>query len=391
MKLVHLTTADLSLRALLLNQLERYAKEGFEVVGVSAPGPYVGELEERGIRHVPVAALTREWTPVQDLRALRELRRIFREERPTIVHTHNPKTSAFGRLAARSARVPVVVNTVHGLYAAADIGRVKRGVVRLTERVTARFSDFELYQSQEDHRWAVRTRLVPERRAGWLGNGVDTRRFDRSAVEPGRVAAVRAAWGVEPGAVVVGTVGRLVREKGYLELFRAAEVVRREHPDAVVVAVGPEDPSKEDRLDEATLERVRAQPGVVLAGEGAGEDMPAIYAAMDVFCLPSYREGVPRSAIEAMSTGLPVVATDIRGCREVVVDGVTGLLVPPRDHWALARAVARLLADRPLAAAMGGAGRARAVERFDEDLVIERTLKVYDRLLRAKGLGGLPS
>ena len=237
----------------------------------------------------------------------------------------------------------------------------------------------------------MRTRLVPERRAGWLGNGVDTRRFDRAAADPDRVAALRAAWGATPGAVVVGTVGRLVREKGYLELFRAAEVVRREHPDAIVVAVGPEDPSKEDRLDAATLERVGAQEGVVLAGEGASEDMPAIYAAMDVFCLPSYREGVPRSAIEAMSTGIPVVATDIRGCREVVVDGVTGLLIPPRDHAALARAVGRLLADRPLAAAMGGAGRTRAVERFDEDLVIERTLKVYDRLLQAKGLGGLPS
>jgi glycosyltransferase involved in cell wall biosynthesis len=105
-----------------------------------------------------------------------------------------------------------------------------------------------------------------------------------------------------------------------------------------------------------------------------------------VFCLPSYREGVPRSAIEAMSTGLPVVASDIRGCREVVADGVTGLLIPDRAHAAIARAVARLLADPGLREAMGAAGRARAVERFDEELVIERTLDVYDRLLRAKGL-----
>jgi glycosyltransferase involved in cell wall biosynthesis len=385
MKLIHLTTVDLSLRALLLNQLERYAKEGFEVVGVSAPGPYVPEIEDRGIRHVPVESLTRSWTPMQDARALQDLRRIFRAEHPTIVHTHNPKTGVLGRVAARSTRVPVVVNTVHGLYAAADIGAAKRTVVRGAERVSARFSDHELFQSREDFDWALRTKLVPPGRATWLGNGVDTARFDRSAADPTRVAELRATWGAE-GRVVIGTVGRLVAEKGYRELFRAAAVVRRTHPEALFVAVGPEDPSKADRLDPALLERVRAGHDVVLAGEGDGEDMPAVYAAFDVFCLPSYREGVPRSAIEAMSTGLPVVASDIRGCREVVADGVTGLLIPDRAHAAIARAVARLLADPGLREAMGAAGRARAVERFDEELVIERTLDVYDRLLRAKGL-----
>jgi len=385
MKLIHLTTVDLSLRALLLDQLERYAKEGFEVVGVSAPGPYVPELEARGIRHVPVRSLTRSWTPLQDARAFRELRRIFRAERPTIVHTHNPKTGVLGRLAARSTGVPVVVNTVHGLYAAADIGPAKRLVVRGAERISARFSDHELFQSEEDHAWAVRTRLVPERRATWLGNGVDTARFDRAAVDPERVAALRASWGAE-GRMVVGTVGRLVAEKGYRELFRAASVVRRTHPEALFVAVGPEDPSKADRLDPVLLERVRAGEDVVLAGEGDGEDMPAVYAAFDAFCLPSYREGVPRSAIEAMSTGLPVVATDIRGCREVVADGVTGLLIPDHDQGAIARAVSRLIHDADLREDMGRAGRARAVERFDEDLVIRRTLDVYERLLRAKGL-----
>jgi glycosyltransferase involved in cell wall biosynthesis len=384
-KLIHLTTVDLSLRALLLNQLERYAKEGYEIVGVSAPGPYVAELEARGIRHVAVESLTRSWTPLQDLRALAELRRIFRDERPTIVHTHNPKTGVFGRLAARAARVPIVVNTVHGLYAAADIGAVKRTVVRTAERVSAKVSDFELFQSEEDHRWAVRTRLVPARRAAWLGNGVDTTRFDPRTVDVARAAELRAAWGAT-GRLVVGTVGRLVAEKGYRELFRAAEVVRREHPEAVFVAVGPEDPSKADRLDAATLERLRAKEGIVLAGEGAADDMPAIYQAFDLFCLPSYREGVPRSAIEAMSMGRPVVATNIRGCREVVADGETGLLIPVRDHAALARAVSRLLADPALRERMGSAGRVRAVERFDEELVVQRTLEVYDRLLRAKGL-----
>src|SRR6266545_6798993 len=121
MKLVHVTTVDLSLRALLLHQLERYRDEGFDVAGVSAPGPYVADLEARGIRHVPIRSLTRAWTPLSDLRAFLELYRVFRREGPAIVHTHNPKTGALGRIAARLARVPIVVNTVHGLYASADL------------------------------------------------------------------------------------------------------------------------------------------------------------------------------------------------------------------------------------------------------------------------------
>ena len=302
------------------------------------------------------------------------------------MHTHNPKTGVFGRLAARTSGVPIVINTVHGLYASADLGAAKRGIVKLAERVSARVSDYELFQSEEDYRWALRTHLVPDRRAGWLGNGVDTSRFDRAAVDPARVAALRASWGIRDDEVVVGTVGRLVAEKGLRELFRAAEVVRREHPGARFVVVGPEDPSKADRLDAAAIEAARAAGHVSLPGEGAGHDMPAVYAAFDLFCLPSYREGVPRSAIEAMSTGLPVVATDIRGCREVVEDGVTGLLIPVRDHGAIARAVTRLLRDAELRREMGRAGRTRAVERFDERQVEDRTLAVYDRLLKAKGL-----
>jgi glycosyltransferase involved in cell wall biosynthesis len=142
--------------------------------------------------------------------------------------------------------------------------------------------------------------------------------------------------------------------------------------------VGPEEPSKADRLDEGLVARARAD-GVVFHGEG--RDMPSIYAAFDVFVLASYREGVPRSVIEAQGMERPAVATDIRGCREVVDDGATGVLVPAGDDQALAPAIERLAADAELRGRMGAAGRVRMLEGFDEERVVERTLDVYRRLL----------
>lgn len=382
-RLIHLTTVDLSLRALLSYQLRRFAEEGFEVIGASAPGPHVAALEAEGIGHLAVPSLTRSWTPGRDARALGELHRLFRREAPTIVHTHNPKSGVLGRVAARTARVPVVVNTVHGLYANPALPPLRRSAIRAAERLAGRLSHHELFQSEEDHSFALRTRMVPASRAGWLGNGVDVRRFDPAAVDPGAAAALRRSWGAAEGDVVVGTVGRLVREKGHEELFEAASALRGELPRLRFVVVGPDEPGKEDRLGPAAVEAARAA-GVVFHGEEW--DMPPVYAAFDVFALPSHREGVPRSAIEAMAMARPVVATDIRGCREVVAPGETGILVPPRDPGELARAIRTLATDPGLAGRMGEAGRSRAVARFDEEDVVRRTLEVYLRLLAARGI-----
>jgi glycosyltransferase involved in cell wall biosynthesis len=382
-KLVHVTTVDLSLRVLLAFQLERFRDAGYDVVGVSTPGEHVEALERRGIRHVPVRSLTRRWSPGRDARALSELRHVFHRERPTIVHTHNPKSGVLGRAAARSAGVPVVVNTVHGLYTSAELGAGRRLAIGGAERIAARLSNAELFQSEEDLAYALRSRLVSPERANWLGNGVDLSRFAPVRVPPTATRELRITWGAEEDSVVVGTVGRLVREKGYREFIQAARSVRASHPDTVFVAVGPEEPDKSDRLDADDLADARAA-GVVLHGPGV--DMPRLHAAFDLFVLASYREGMPRSAIEASAMARPVVATDIRGSREVVEHGVTGTLVPARNADALAGAIRTLLGDPDVRAAMGAAGRRRAEERFDENAVVDRTLRVYERLLRERGI-----
>jgi len=375
-RLVHLTTTDMSLALLLGPQLRAFAERGMEVIGVSAPGDYVGRLADWGIVHVPLEHATRAVSLRHDLQALPELTRLFRRLRPDIVHTHNPKPGVYGRLAARAAGVPGIVNTVHGLYAAPEDPLARKAFVYALERTASVCSSVELVQNSED--LATLRRLgVPAAKLVLLGNGVDLSRF-RPARSPAEVARARETLGVGSEAVVAGTVGRLVWQKGFRELFAAADHMRTIRPEVVFVVVGPQDPAKGDALDANALSAAAALGNVRLLGQR--DDVEKLYPGFDLFVLPSYREGFPRSAMEAAASGVPVVATDIRGCREVVDHGVNGVLVPVRDADALTVAVAELAADPARRRAFGTAARAKAEAAFDDQAVIETTLAAYARL-----------
>jgi glycosyltransferase involved in cell wall biosynthesis len=392
-RLVHVTTTDMSLALLLGSQLQAFAAAGYDVVGVSAPGPYVARLDAWGIEHIPLRHATRAVAPRHDLLAYRELRRLFSQLDADIVHTHNPKPGIYGRFAARRARTPVIVNTVHGLYAQRDDGWLRRTIVYRLERLAARASHAELVQNEEDLE-TLEHLGVPRAKLHLLGNGIDLARFDPARIhssqtdssdsdaQAARVAAVRRELGVRPGDVVVGVVGRLVVEKGYREVFAAAAALRARRPEIRVVVIGPADDAKAGSIPPAELDQARRDSGVQVLG--SRDDMEDLYAAMDVYVLASHREGFPRSAMEASAMGVPVIATDVRGCRQVVDHDVTGLLVPVRDADALGAAIESLSTDPARRAALGAAGRAKAVREFDEQRVIDRTLAVYDSLLQTR-------
>lgn len=378
MKLAHVTTSDISLALLLSHQLTAYKAAGFEVTGISGPGPWAAGLQARGIRHLVIPSLVRSWSPASDTRAFADLFRLFRRERFDIVHTHNPKTGVFGRIGARLAGVPVVVNTVHGLYGV-DRPGVRRAVFLAMERLAAACSDFEFCQSREDLEHLRALRIVRYGRSLHIGNGVDLTVFDPAIVDR---AAVRAALGIEDSAIVVGTVGRLVWEKGLREVFQAAERLRAERPDVRVLIVGPSDADKADAVPSDVLADLE-QRGVIRF-LGLRHDVRDLYRAMDIFVLGSYREGLPRSAVEAAAMALPMVLTDIRGCREVISDGEGGFLVPPRDAVALEAAVRRLVDDAPMRKRFGEANRQKALGAFDERRIAGQILEVYRRLLAEK-------
>jgi glycosyltransferase involved in cell wall biosynthesis len=370
-RLLHVTTTDISLEVLLGPQLRAFRDAGYDVHTASAPGPFSAKLASDGIHHHPLRHATRAFALGRDIAAMAELHSLFRRLRPEIVHTHNPKPGVYGRIAARAAGVPLVVNTQHGLYAQPTDRSGRRLSVYALERLAASCSHVELIQNPEDLETLARLG-VPRPKLRLLGNGVDLDRF-RPAL-PGLRKEVRSELGIEDGQVVVGAVGRLVWEKGYAEFFTAAQRLLARRRDLAVVVAGPYDVDKGDPLS----------PADVAAAEAAGvrflgyrHDPDRLYAAFDIYVLASHREGFPRSAMEAAACGLPIVTTNIRGCREVVEHDQTGLLVPVRDPAALEAAIERLVGDGAARQRLGEAAAAKALQEFDQGRVIASTLDVY--------------
>jgi glycosyltransferase involved in cell wall biosynthesis len=241
------------------------------------------------------------------------------------------------------------------------------------ERLAAAFSHVELVQNPEDADTIVERLRVPARRVHVLGNGIDIARFTRSG-DPDRRRSLRAEWGIPEDAVVLGVVARLVREKGIREIIEAAALVRRADPRARFVIVGPHEECKADGITPAEVEAA-TRAGVLFAGRR--DDMPDVYEAFDVFVTASWREGIPRAAMEAAAMGLPTVATDVRGNRQVVAHASTGLLVPSRRPALLAEACLRLVSDADLRRAMGERAAQRARTEFDQQTVISASLATY--------------
>jgi glycosyltransferase involved in cell wall biosynthesis len=307
---------------------------------------------------------------------------VFTRERPDIVHTHTPKAGLLGQWAARLAGIPARVHTIHGLFFPGHMTPRTRPLFVAMEKATMAFAHLVLSQNPEDIPVSLREGICRADRIRLLGNGIHLSRFDPASVPDAQVRALRREVGLPEGAPVVGIVARVNREKGYEEFFEAAAVVARAVPEVRFVVVGPAEREKFDVLDPVELarrhgleERVRYL--------GLRSDMPAIYRLMDVLALPSHREGWPRAPMEAAAMGVPAVVTDIRGCRQVVVDGITGILVPVRDSAALADALVALLRDPGRARRMGRAARAHALEAFDEGGVVQRTLQAYRDLAPA--------
>ena len=364
MKIIEITNVDFSLRHFLLPLMRALRARGHEVIGVCAEGPLLDDVRPEGFRIVP-APFARRVSPLAHIRAFFALVALFRAEHPDIVHAHMPISGFLARLAARWAGVPRVAFTCHGfLFNHAEGGWPQRALSLGMEFLGGKATDIFLTVSTEEAADAARLRIA--RRPVAVGNGRDPAMF---RPDPVARARLRAALATPPDKVVVLAASRLVARKGYRELAAAM----REIPAAELWVAG--DRLDSDRGEDMVAMLQSAGLGDRLRLLGYQNDMAPVMAAADIFALPSYFEGLPMSVIEAMLTGLPVVATAIRGPREQVVAEVTGLLVPPRDAAALAAALRRLAGDAALRTAMGEAGRARALDLYDEAKVLARTIE----------------
>jgi glycosyltransferase involved in cell wall biosynthesis len=308
---------------------------------------------------VEVVPIRREFA-LSDFGAFLRLWRHFRRERFDFVQTHTPKASFLGLPAARLSATTAIY-TIHGALYFRDNTRAANVMGWLFERWCCAWADLVMVQSREDNDVLPRAHVCPARKLRFVGNGVVLDRF--TAPPP---------TGPRPSRPVVLMVSRLVREKGCVDFLGLA---RRLHARADFVHVGPMEGDQSDALTSTEISAASGQVSFV----GAVDDIRPYLAAADVVVLPSYREGIPRVAMEAAAAGRPVVAYDVRGVREVL-DPESGLLVPRGDTTALARAVEGLLEDPARRVTLGRACQARVLERFSEDDVIARLRGVYAEL-----------
>ncbi len=380
-RIAHVWSHDLGIPAsmpFVIPLVER----GWDVSFICPPGENAAIAAQRGMRAHPLA-LRRDFHPPSDLVGAAQLLRHFRGERPHIVHTHAFKTGHLARVLAYATRVPIVIHTVHGQPYSLETPALRRRVLAAIEWLVSVRGDAVLVQGEEDRRTLVETGAVRPELITWIGNGIDLRRFELGpASERDRIEA-RTELGLSGDEVLFLSAGRLVREKGFLELFEAAARARRQDRRVRLAVAGDVDTGKMDALDPAALAAARAA-GVLLLGRRS--DMTRLYAASDVVVLASWREGLPRVLMEGAAMGKPLLASDVRGCREVVRPPHNGLLAPVGDAPGLARAMLELAADAARRAVWGADNAREARERYDIRAVVPRVLAVYDRLLREKGL-----
>lgn len=363
-KVIQVTNVDFSLRHFLLPLMRGARARGHEVIGVAAEGPLLELPRAEGFR-IATVPMARSLNPLAQWRAYRALLALFRAEKPDLVHAHMPIAGLITRAAAKRAGVPRIAYTCHGFLFNQPGPFWRRRLSLVLEWLGGRLTDLFFTVSAEEAKDARRLHIHAEATAVLNGR-------DPAVFHPDETArsALRAEFGAAEGDCVIVVVSRLVRHKGHPELLRAMERV----PGAVLWVVGERLPSDHGEDLEPHFARAEAMLGRRLVRLGYRHDVARILAAADVFALPSHFEGLPMSIIEAMLTGLPVVATDVRGPREQVVPEETGLLVPPAEDGPLADALARLAGDPALRLRMGGAGRARALDLFDESRVVGRTL-----------------
>ena len=372
MKVCQLCAVDFTLKNFLLPLIDGMREKGWQVTAVCSDGPFVSGLRSQGYR-IETVRIARSMNPLAVMRSFILLVRFFRRERFEVLHVHTPVAALIGRVAAWVAGIPLVIYTAHGFYFHEEMPPWKYRLFVALERFGGRFTDILFSQSAEDAADAVAEGIAPGDRVLAIGNGVDVARFDPEKVGAGDTA--RRMFGIPESAFVVGMIGRQVREKGIAEFLLAATQLARSHNNAWFLLVGERLASDHSGSADSEFAVAKAALGERLVAPGARSDIPQCLAAMDLFCLPSWREGMPRTIIEAMMMGKPVVATDIRGAREEVVPGETGVLVPTRSPDRLAAAIARFIDDPGLGKQLGAAGRERALMLYDEKIVIALQLE----------------
>lgn len=377
-KLIRITTVPVSLKILLRGQLRFMSENGFEVIGVSSSGKDLEAVAQRENIRTMAIEMTRMISPIRDVISVWQLYRIFKNERPVIVHSHTPKAGTVGLLAAKLAGVPIRFHTVAGLPLMEASG-VKRIVLDVVEKVTYRCASKVYPNSKGLYDLIIQENYASKNKLKVIGqgssNGIDTSFFNPIHFSASQNQTLRNSLGIQPSDFVFTFIGRLVGDKGINELVKAVKNLKFKTNNLKLVLVGRQEYELDPLLPD-TLQEMEKNINIIWTG--FQEDVRPFFAISNALVFPSYREGFPNVVMQAGAMGLPSIVSDINGCNEIIIDGINGLIIPPKDTEALQNAMLRFVEDSILYNKLKSTSRELITSRYEQKLFWEALLDEYN-------------
>lgn len=381
-KVCCVVSVDITLKFMLFNQLKFLQSQGYDVHAVCSPGKWIKDIEKQGIKVKKIRFKRKSFSPRADLRAFFQLFFYFRKEKFDIVHTHTPKPEIYGQLAAKLAGVPIIVDTLHGFELSSDVSSLVKKFFLFLQKFAARYSDIIFCVSKAVIESAKEEKICRPEILKYLGRDIDTERFNPQRFSKDFILNKKKQLGIDPNRKVIGIVARLVEEKGYLELFRSFHYLLNKFSNVLLLVVGPKEPEKKDAIDIEIIKKYGIEKKVIFLGERS--DVDEIYPLMDIFVLPTHREGVGASILEASSMERLVISCNVGGCPEAVDNNKTGILIPAKNSKILTETILYSLKNPAIAREMGQAGRQKILREFKQELIFDILKTEYQRLIDKK-------
>lgn len=385
-KLIRITTVPISLDTLLNGQLKFMQEQGFDVIGVSSPGEELDRVHHRQKVKTVAIPMTRVISPIRDIKALWQLYRLFKKEKPEIVHSHTPKAGLLGMIAAKAAGVPFRLHTIAGLPLLVATG-IKRRVLNQTEKLTYACAtnvypnSFGLEKIVVDHKLTNRSKLKIIGQGS--SNGIDTAAFNPAEITEDTKATIRKELGITKDAFIFLFVGRVVTDKGINELVQAFWELINQNPNSTnpihLIIVGNYESHLDPLLPE-TEKIIEKTPNIHAVGYKS--NVIDYFAIADVLTFPSYREGFPNVVMQAAAMQLNAIVTDINGCNEIVTHGDNGWIVPVKNIEKLKNRMQWCLENRKESKNMGIKSRRLMQDHYERQFIWEELLREYKRLVR---------
>ena len=379
-KILQVCAIDLSVDALLKPLILKSMEEGYIVHNACTDTGRFEKLRKEGLTMIDVK-IDRKISPISNIKSIMRLYQLMKKEKYDIVHVHTPIAALLGRIAAKMAGIKHIIYTAHGFYFHDEMPSFQYKLFYNIEKYAARFlTDWLLLQSKEDYELSLRDKFLCEDRIIHLSNGVDIHnKFNPHLISEDTKVNIKKELGINSNDIVFAFIGRLVREKGIFELLEAFIQLTKRYDKVKLLLIGDLLKSERDQESYYKIKKMLSYPGVIHLG--FRKDIAELLSISDVFVLPSYREGLPRSIIEAMAMSKPIIASNIRGCREEVFHNENGYLVNRGSSKSLYDAMESLVIDERKRVEFGNKSRLIAEQLFDEEKVIRKQINLFDSLM----------